>query len=540
MHDDEQVGRLIELHKVLSQGQMPPRWVPDLGFGYGYPLYNFYPPLFYYIGELFSLFGIGFVLATKLALIVGFLLSSIAMYLWVNQRFGKLAGIFAAIVYTYAPYHAVDIYVRGAFSEFFSFIFIPAVFWAMDKVSKSKNKLWVLILSILLSCIVLSHNLVALQAVPFITLYGGFLLLEKRKSFVSILVSFLVASIAALGVSAYFWMPALAEKQFTLVDTILIKELANYTIHFVYPIQLWSSPWGYGGSVAGMADGLSFQLGKLQILFAVLGLLSLFIHKTKNKFYGGYLFVLFALSAFMTTNYSKFIWDHFSPFWYIQFPWRFLLFSAVFSAALSGYCISVLLTKLSKKWVITAVILLSVVVVYQVRKDFLPARFLSIGDDHYLSNIRTEVSRMSYEYVPKGVATTKSSLGTTVLAINDNHLPSRSYSILSGTMQVEELENISYDKRYLVRVSTPGIFQVNTYSFPGWIVIVNGQKVGYNDTNRLHLIQVPLDMGTHVVEVKLTNTLPRTIGNIISLISLVIIVGLFGIQIKKQYEKANS
>lgn len=540
MHDDEQVGRLIELHKVVSQGQIPPRWVPDLGFGYGYPLYNFYPPLFYYVGAFFTSLGIGFILSTKLALILGFILSAISMYFWVQNRFGKWAGVFSAIVYTYVPYHAVDIYVRGAFSEFFSFIFIPAVFWAMDKVSKSGKKSWILVLSMLLACVVLAHNLVALQAIPFISLYGLFLLWENKEELKRLLVAFLFAGVGALGMSAYFWLPALTEKQFTLVDSILTKELANYAIHFVYPIQLWSSPWGYGGSTAGMADGLSFQLGKLQIVFVLLSVVFLFIHKHKKRLFVGYLLGLFIVSVFLTTDYSKLIWDHFPPFWYIQFPWRFLLFAGVFSAALSGYVVSIILGKLPKKWWFIIVAGLSLLFIFQVRKDFVPQRYLNLGDDHYLSNIKTEVSRMSYEYVPRQVATQKSSLGTTELAIDEAQLPKQSYQVVSGSMQLQELADISQDKRYRIRVSQPGILQINTYSFPGWIVIVNNKKVGYNDTNSLHLIQIPLDVGTYVVEAKFTNTGPRTVGNLLTIVSWIGVIGFFIIQIKKHYEKTNS
>lgn len=540
MHDDEQVGRLVELAKVVSQGQIPPRWVPDLGFGYGYPLFNFYPPLFYYVGELFSFLGVGFVLSTKIALIIGFICSSISMYLWIQNRFGKMAGIFAAIVYTYVPYHAIDIYVRGAFSEFFSFIFIPAVFWAMDKVSTSRQKLWIVMLSVLLTCVVLAHNLVALQAVPFILLYSVYLLRENRKDFLRLLISFSLAGIGALGLSAYFWLPALAEKQFTLVDSILTKELANYAIHFVYPIQLWSSPWGYGGSTAGMADGLSFQLGKLDILLAGSSIFLLFVKKQKNRAFGLFLFALFAFSVFLTTDYSRFIWDHFSPFWYIQFPWRFLLLVGVFSAALGGYVFSMLERFLPKRFIFIALIILSGLFIFQVHRDFKPQKYLLLHDNHYMQNIQWDVSRMSYEYVPKQVATQKTSLGTTELAINKNELPVQTYQVLSGKMHIEELINISQEKRYLVSISEPGLLQINTYSFPGWIVIVNGQKVSYNDTNRLHLIQIPLDMGKYIVEVKLINTLPRALGNTISLISLLGILSLVGILIKKNYEKANS
>ena len=41
MHDDTQMIRQLEFEKCLKDGQIPCRWTPDLGFGYGYPLFNF-------------------------------------------------------------------------------------------------------------------------------------------------------------------------------------------------------------------------------------------------------------------------------------------------------------------------------------------------------------------------------------------------------------------------------------------------------------------------------------------------------------------
>src|SRR5260221_8591212 len=210
IHDDEQIARLYELHKVLLDGQIPPRWVPDLGFGYGFPLYNFYPPLFYYVGEIFHLLTFSFITSTKIALGVSFVLSAVFMFLWVKDRFGRLAGIFAAIVYVYAPYHAVDIYVRGAFAEFFSFIWIPAVLWSFDRISRKQSFGNILLSGIFLTFVVLSHNLVAMQVIPFFVIYIGVLLFQQRKKFLYLLRTYCISGGISLGLSAYFWFPALA------------------------------------------------------------------------------------------------------------------------------------------------------------------------------------------------------------------------------------------------------------------------------------------------------------------------------------------
>src|SRR3990170_2107258 len=94
MHDDQQVARLYELDRALAAGQFPARWVKDLGFGYGYPLFIFYPPLVYYLGEVFHLlFGATYILSIKLVFVSAFLGAALAMYLWAKEHFGKIGAI---------------------------------------------------------------------------------------------------------------------------------------------------------------------------------------------------------------------------------------------------------------------------------------------------------------------------------------------------------------------------------------------------------------------------------------------------------------
>ena len=49
MHDFTHVARLVELDVALKDGQIPPRWSPDFGWGFGMPLLHFYSPLPYYL-----------------------------------------------------------------------------------------------------------------------------------------------------------------------------------------------------------------------------------------------------------------------------------------------------------------------------------------------------------------------------------------------------------------------------------------------------------------------------------------------------------
>src|SRR5512146_580630 len=50
--------RVFEFDRVLREGVVYPRWAPDLAYGYGYPIFNFYPPLAYYLTETLHLVGL--------------------------------------------------------------------------------------------------------------------------------------------------------------------------------------------------------------------------------------------------------------------------------------------------------------------------------------------------------------------------------------------------------------------------------------------------------------------------------------------------
>jgi len=49
--------RLLDLDWCIRGASLYPRWLPNLGFGYGYPVLNYCAPLTYHLAELFCIFG---------------------------------------------------------------------------------------------------------------------------------------------------------------------------------------------------------------------------------------------------------------------------------------------------------------------------------------------------------------------------------------------------------------------------------------------------------------------------------------------------
>ena len=67
--------RVVELDRCLRHGVLPLRWAPDFGYGYGYPLFNYYASLSSYIAEFWHLVGLDFPQAIAAATVSAFFVS---------------------------------------------------------------------------------------------------------------------------------------------------------------------------------------------------------------------------------------------------------------------------------------------------------------------------------------------------------------------------------------------------------------------------------------------------------------------------------
>src|SRR5579871_3187845 len=80
VHDAAQPQRIFEMYTSLHEGMFPVRWVKDFGYGYGYPLFNFYAPFAYYLGAFFLFLGSSLLFSTKIVIGTAIVLSGIFMF----------------------------------------------------------------------------------------------------------------------------------------------------------------------------------------------------------------------------------------------------------------------------------------------------------------------------------------------------------------------------------------------------------------------------------------------------------------------------
>jgi len=509
IQDDMQYFRIYEMNKCFEDGQIPCRWVPDMGYGYGYPLFNYYPPLPYYVGEIFHLIGFSYINSIKILFILGLLFSGIFAYLLGKELWGEYGGLVVSAFYLYAPYHAVDVYVRGALNEFWGLVFFPAVFWVVLKIIKEEKRNFVPLLAFFFGLLLLSHNLMAFFISPFLALWAIFLIWYFKKSW-KIIWRLVLGAIWGIGLSAFFSFPVIFEKKFVHVETMFIGYF-NYLAHFATVKQLFFSRfWGYGPSVWGPEDGMAFPIGQIHWGLALISLL-IFIYlwfkkRDKESILVLLFFVFFLGTAFLTHQRSSFIWSTLPILADMQFPWRFLAISSFFATVLSGSLLFLVKDKVRAGFL--AIILILSVISFNL-SFFRPEKILKITDTEKLfsakgwNKLQTDAI---FDYLP--IYAPQPPAGPA---------PSQTWFARGEGGIIKNFQKGTDWEKFEADINGESLIKLPLYDFPGWQVLANGKPVTINHENELGLISFRLWSGSYKVEAKLTNTPIRKLANLISL-----------------------
>ena len=114
----------------------------------------------------------------KISYALMFFFSGVSMYACLS-RMGyatNAAGIGGAL-YLSAPYHLIDLYVRNAYAETFSFIWVPLIFLGLWDIFRGDGRrAWVLALGF--AGVALSHLITAFYSLIFALLFAILMLLK--------------------------------------------------------------------------------------------------------------------------------------------------------------------------------------------------------------------------------------------------------------------------------------------------------------------------------------------------------------------------
>jgi len=464
-----------------------------------------------------------------------FWLAAVAvMYLLASVIFDKDGALAAAAAYSLAPYLLVDAYVRGGISEFACFAFLPLSLLGAWFSARDRSPFGPILLAVAYAALTFVHNITALIATPLIALF----ILMIAANWRAVLRSFLALA-CGLALVAFFWLPAIAEKDEVHAAESLTGGFFQFANHFVAPAQLFLRRWNFGASIPGPNDKMGFMFGEMFWLALVLGIVSTALLFRRSSF--GAIRVRLALvlaaviSLFMTLPWSSELWKNLPLILYVQFPWRFLLLATVFAAPLLA-AIFLHLPQQLRPLIAVAMCVLAVAVSF----DFVRVRYLfeDVSQNAFVFVGSADVRAASAEpnlARPDRYLNIKNlrRLGVTSTASHDylpiacTVLPSRepANAAESGGPGVQILSSAwgHVFVRAEVQASEQERVAINQFYFPGWRAKVDGVFAPLLVEYRTGRMIVTVGPGRHAIDVHFGDTPVRTTAKIVSVFGLALL-----------------
>ncbi len=547
--------RLLDLDFCIRGGTLYPRWLPNLGFGYGYPVLNYYAPLSYYVAELFHILGVGFIGSMKLTYALGFLGSGLAMYLFTKENMGRIPALLASLVYVYLPYHLADGYVRGALAEFLSFLFFPLILWCFYKLIIVKKPGYIVWSALSLAGLILTHNLMALIFAPLLVAYVVFLWFRERD--LRVLSYAALALVLALALAAFYWLPGFAEAKWARLGQVGPRA-TDYITRLITMSDFFSPFFFYryfpeqGVSLEHPISWLQFSLICLSLAVPFrLRHLSWSPARKHLLFFQGATFVL----LFMLFTYSRILWDNVPLLPYLQYPFRFLTLATFTSAFAIGALPLLLIDGIKEKpetlrslkersrWpllsagIIIVALMVTALPSLPIEPMYLPeheeplteegVNFATMAEYDYLTGLWTRLwgGPWLLEYLPAWVEEKREEiflpLDKSALAPQD--LPAEAVPLVSLGYQRP------LSRELTVSASQPMKLSFHSFYFPNWRAYVDGHDERAYPSGKLGLLSVDVPAGQHKVLVRFEDTPVELAGTIILLLGLSALVAILAL-----------
>lgn len=310
--------RTASYYLALKQGQFPVRWGPNLNQGFGYPSFNYMYHTPYLLGSLFHAAGSSIQQSVNLVILLSSLGMSFFGYLYFRTiSESRRIGLLLTLIYSFNPYILLTMYWRGAVGELLFYMSIPLFLFSLHKSVQKQTLSHVLMLSGITAFLVLSH--IPSLILFFVIILGLLLTMYKDSLSLPIILRLGAAGILGLGLSAWYWLPAILEQN--LVNYVAAGSLTQYKTQFVPFIQVFKL-FTTASSSDLYSQVIQIGLPTIVILTSLIWLLLKKYVRLSRHLLTWLLIII--TSLLLTTPISKPFWDSCKLIPYVQFPWRFL------------------------------------------------------------------------------------------------------------------------------------------------------------------------------------------------------------------------
>lgn len=449
------VIRLSAFYQSFREGQFPVRFLGRLNQSYGYPVANFLYPGFMYIGSILHAAGVPFQTSVEVILVGSVAIGVIGMFLWLRRSFSGIASITGALSYLLMPYLLFDMFKRGSVGEVLVLGLLPCAMYIVES-----KKTWLLAPVIAVTAI--SHNTLAAFFIPLILLY---IMLKKQWS---LMPQFIVG----IGMSSFFWLPALFERRFVNFDTTVI-----------------SNPGAY--------FSISNSLMLASFPFFIAALYMAFKRPMQQKRETVFFLAFFAVSVYFASRASAFFWRIADFVKVIQFPFRWLSYMVI----VGPWMIGAALHKAKKGAILYAVCLIMFLVAVW-GTQYIQAESVIHPEGYFTTNEST--TTVHDEYMPRWAAKQMSTRVT------------KKVEFFTGNGKIEEKIITTQRIDVVIDAESKSELQINTVYYPGWGAMLDDAPVKILSDNPYGFMRIAVPEGKHHLYMEFRETPGRFLADVAS------------------------
>lgn len=482
--------------REIYAGNFYPRWLSKLNAGCGSAVFFYYNPLPFYVASLFE-----WLPDKHLPLIFSYILVSAlagtAFYAWLRAWFPEKPAALAAGIYLLMPYMWIDMYERDAYTEFFSFLFIPLLLRLATDIIR-RNRIAIFVFSLVYTLQILSSLHGTLIGSILIFCYSIYLFVHGKQF--RKLPEMALAAILGLAMACFYLLPVTEGFSYVKlgITGLAFNGVFNYDSRFAFSSYVFDTRL------------------LIYILLPLLPLLDVKSIVRKRKAWRDHSFLLFWLgimlfSIFMMTSLSSFIVNALPIIKKMQFPWRFAIITSIAIPTMAASIFA------ARKEQTKLIHILSFLFLIMLCGSILVLRFPET------SKISHNIESYPNEYLPATAASEWLMADSGAKAYD--MCSTKKVIPLSG--KTESLDINMWESRHIkisTNVSETAHFLVGQFNFHYWQAFDAAGNPISLDTSPEGLISFTLPPGKHDVVLQLSAWKSERYGAFISIAGLIICI----------------
>ncbi|HSE32163.1 MAG TPA: 6-pyruvoyl-tetrahydropterin synthase-related protein [Pyrinomonadaceae bacterium] len=491
----------LPFYDAVTSGDLHPGWLAESNGGYGDASFRVYPPALYYLLTVVRATTGNWYGATVITFALLFVAGALGVYLWTKSLFDSRVGMWAAIVFTLAPYHLNQFYQASLLAEFAACSVLPFTLWFVERTCQKQSTTNIAGLALTYALLILTHlplavlGSLALLVYALCRLHAG-----RRKQQILSLTS---ATVLGLLLSSFYWVAMVAEKNWIRADQIQRESSVDYRLNFLFSTFSPDNLNVWWMNILTLSSALLFAP-------ALILLWRRYRQGVTNQLRA--IVILLAFVLVMATQLALPIWKAVKPLQETQFPWRWLgIFSmvgAVVAAASLPTWFGIARSKLRPLFLIA-----------------ISGMLMSITFS--LSHIVREAKFLSAPVFASTLNDVRGSegVGQWLPVTAKDHVAAMNGEIELAGRQFQTVSRSPEKRIFSVSAGAAGEARVHTYYYPHWRAFVGQQQLPVRPADDgVLLVSVPAEATTITVE--FIEPLRTRVSTIISVVALLGVASL--------------